>query len=189
MSDSALLPQELLTTGFLKSTPVIGRIMSLRGTKFSGSASPSQDSGTQSSQQSSRSKGTKGKARRSKGDASDKVIEIHLCGGTTPASVILLKVWDKDVQMRIGPVAQNGAAVRVTHCKVEDHTERTAPFTTSRLRVYLRAMPLTQMTAIDNRPEWPLYHPLTSVEDLRTLPAKKTGLCGGSRSGATAIDR
>ena len=153
MSD--LLPSELGdTTGPLRCG-VIGRIVSLRIREL----------GDQ--------KGTKGRGKQNKRGGKTNarsVLEVHLCGGDTPAPVVMFEAWDAGVQERLRPVAQIGAAVRIQRCSVMTHTDKSVPWTTSRLRIFLRATEETVMTAIDDHPEWPLFHPITTVQDLNLLP-------------------
>ena len=98
--------------------------------------------------------------------------ELHLCGGTTPADVVMYQAWDATPRQRMQPVAQVGACVRVTLCTVVPHTEKTIPWTTSRMPVFLRATKDSDIVAIEDRPEWPRLHPTTSVDALQYLPAK-----------------
>ena len=83
--------------------------------------------------------------------------------------MVLFQIWESDGESSLRASLQLGATVRVTKCKVMAHNAKTAHWTTSRLPVFLRAVPETQCEAIPNDETWPTVHPLTGVHLLCCL--------------------
>ena len=88
------------------------------------------------------SKGTpatsKGKRGQAKGVRSDTVLGICLCGGTSPADVLLFEVWEDAMRTRIQASARVGDTVRLSRALVVGHTDKTRWCTTSRAPAFLK---------------------------------------------------
>ena len=117
-------------------------------------------------------KGAKGPKGAAKGVASDSVLEVYICGGTSGADVLLFEVWEAAVRERLQPGCRVGAVVRIAQCLVVLHTDKTKWFSTSRAPVYLKASHETTMEEIANVPDFLQYHPLTPIPSLPRLEPK-----------------
>ena len=163
MASSDLLPSDLKRAGLLKQ-PVSGCIVSVRERTFGPREGSAQNGAPP----------PKGKGKSKKNAKGPQIVkEFHLNGGSSPASVVLVEIWNPEVCTRAGPMLQVGQAVRLTHCNVVNHTKDSPKFTTSRLNVFLRATADTEITQIDCQPDWLPYHPVTSVADLKCLPQQR----------------
>ena len=125
-------------------------------------------------------KGGKSKAGKGRASFSDTVMEIYLCGGNTGMDVVLFEVWDEDLRQRLAPVARVGAVVRVKNCQVVAHTDKTRWYTTSRLPVYVKALPQVALEEAADDPAFVAYHPVTPISSLYRLEAK-TLVCVAGR--------
>ena len=161
-----VLPHQVSAAAQLKKIWIVGRVVYLH-----------QDAEDQEGQ--GKGKGAKGKSAKGKGkgnkkatfnDGNTKVLEWYLSGGTTPADVILCNTWEKATIRRVRPVLQCGTVVRCTNGQIKSHTEKTRPWTTSRLPYYFRGADDLKIESVTDRPEWPLHHPVTAVPDLKLLP-------------------
>ena len=89
------LPRDIRTPGLLMAEAVVGRIVSMEPRPLNQNAS-SQSAASQGAGTSASSKGnfakSKGRKGRAKGPRSDTVLEIYLCGGASPADVLLFEV-------------------------------------------------------------------------------------------------
>ena len=165
-----MLPRALRKVGPLPpGKAVLGRVLSvmtrsLTGAISSGAATQpalpaSQPHKTGSKGKQAQKKGGKSKAGKGKASFSDTVMEIYLCGGNSGADVLLLEVWDEAVRGRLEPQARLGAVVRVKNCLVVPHSDKTKSFTTSRVPVYLKALPDIVMEEIADVPDFLGYPP------------------------------
>ena len=153
---SNIVPREVVTTGILSKVGVIGRIVRVR---------------TRNINEVNTGKGNaKGKNKR-KADGPLCVLELHISGGTTAADVIMFEVWDAALRQKLDPIAHVGETICIKNVLVKPHTDKTSPFTTSPLPVYLRAIETTTAEKGPERPEseWPRLHPVTDVPDLQHL--------------------
>jgi hypothetical protein len=153
---SNIVPREVVTTGILSKVGVIGRIVRVR---------------TRNINEVNTGKGNaKGKNKR-KADGPLCVLELHISGGTTAADVIMFEVWDAALRQKLDPIAHVGETICIKNVLVKPHTDKTSPFTTSPLPVYLRAIENTITEKGPERPEseWPRLHPVTDVPDLQHL--------------------
>ena len=85
-------------------------------------------------------KGKPGKKGSSKSTRSDLVLEVYLCGGSSPGDVMLFEVWEEESRQRLQPRLQVGSTVRIGKVLVVSHTDKTRWFTTSRSPMYLKAV-------------------------------------------------
>ena len=186
-----MLPRALRKAGPLPpGKAVLGRVLSvitrpLAGAISSGPTSQpalpaAQPHKTGSKGKYPQKKGGKSKAGKGKASSSDTVMEIYLCGGTSGMDVLLLEVWDEAVRERLDAPALSGAVVRVQNCLVVPHSDKTKSFTTSRVPVYLKALPDFVMEEIADVPAFLRYHPVTPIESLVRLEPK-TLVCVAGR--------
>ena len=169
-----------------------GIVVRMRTRGFDADTSPTISAGKATGKKGVGKKGAKNTAR-----PPSKGFEMYLNGGKTPADVVMVETWEPSVVQRLQPLAQIGAALRITNAKVQVHSDKTLPWTTSRLQCYVQ---LTEMSKIENvtpvPDEWLKYHPITAVPDIFHLtdgrllcvagrvvepaPAKKDVDIGGS---------
>ena len=111
------LPREIRTPGRLRAEAVVGRIVSMEPRPLNQNAS-SQSAASQGAGTSASSKGnfakSKGRKGQAKGPRSDTVLEIYLCGGASPADVLLFEVWEDAMRTRIQASARVGDTVRLS---------------------------------------------------------------------------
>ena len=150
-----LVPSDISKTGCFKNDVWLqGNIVRTRVRKPQGNE-----------QTTGKAKGkSKGKRPPSEG------LEIHICGGSTPADVILIETWDATITKLVKPFAEKGTPVAFSNFIVKAHTEKTGTWTTSRLPFYAVLTNLSQVKKIEENPDWLKYHPLTSMTDLELLP-------------------
>ena len=124
-------------------------------------------------------------------------LEVHLCGGSTPADVILLEVWAPDARKRFEPFSHIGQCIKVSNIEIKEHSDKTFPWTTSRLQVFGQLQSTSLIENVVPKPEWLSYHPVTPVAALQHIPdgrlvcvagrvlpggpEKKSELVGGER--------
>ena len=163
MSFSVLVPRDIVKKGKLDNGSWLAGIVTRRR--------PRQKSNTQDdgSQEAGNRKSAKGYGhKKSKEKASSREgLEIHLCGGQTPADVILLEAWDPAVRMRLEPFSKIGTCFRVTNIEVKEHTDKSFPWTTSRLQFFGHLPACSQFESMEPKPEWLPYHPVTPVASLQ----------------------
>ena len=97
-------------------------------------------------------------------------IEIHLCGGTTPADVMMVEAWAPQAVSRLKGLSKLGKALKLTDVEPFQHTDKTTPWSTSRLPLYARLLPDSRVEELEPLPEWLAYHPLTPVKSLQHVP-------------------
>ena len=109
-SSSFLVPRDITKTG--KVTPdiwLVGTVVRIR--EFKGGA---QDN----AKGKGKSKKT-GKAKQSNGG-----MEIHLCGGDTPADVIVLQAWDEQAKKNLKPFFEKSKKIMISGAYIKEHTEK-----------------------------------------------------------------
>ena len=97
-------------------------------------------------------------------------LEIHLCGGSTPADVMLVEVWDPPAINRVKSKATIGSTVKLTDIDLVQHSEKTTPWTTSRLPLYARFTSESKIELAEPSANWLRYHPLTPLISLQHVP-------------------
>ena len=119
-------------------------------------------------------KGGKGKwkarGKGAKNQDSREGLEVHLCGGSTPADVILLEAWASDVRLRFEPFSQLGKCIKVSNIEIKEHSDKTFPWTTSRLQFFGQLQSTSLIENVVPKPEWLSYHPVTPVAALQHIP-------------------
>ena len=130
------LPRDLRTVGVLTNQVVEACILSVALRNLRGDVVPSQGPGTAKV----KGKGKPGKKGSSKGGRSDTVLEVYLCGGSSPGDVMLFEVWEEESRQRVKSQLQVGSTVRIGKVLVVAHTDKTRWFTTSRSSMYLKAV-------------------------------------------------
>ena len=130
------LPRDIRTVGVLRDQVVEGCILSFDFRNLRGDVVPSQGPGTAKV----KGKGKPGKKGSSKGGRSDTVLEVYLCGGSSPGDVMLFEVWEEESRQRVKSQLQVGSTVRIGKVLVVAHTDKTRWFTTSRSPMYLKAV-------------------------------------------------
>ena len=153
---SNIIPSDLTKPGFVKDDIwMTGTIVRTRTRKPQGNdqAGKSQNKG-------------KAKTKRAPGEG----FEIHLCGGTTAADVLLIESWDASINNRLQQMAKKGTSMAFSNFTIKTHTEKTSGWTTSRLSFYGVLTNVSQFKEIDENPDWLKYHPLTTMSDLQLLP-------------------
>ena len=113
----------------------------MRTRGFDADTSPTISAGKATGKKGVGKKGGKNTAR-----PPSKGFEMYLNGGKTPADVVMVETWEPSVVQRLLPLAQIGAALRITNAKVQVHSDKTLPWTTSRLQGYVQ---LTEMWKIE----------------------------------------
>ena len=171
-----VLPRDITQPGHLKNW-LVGRVVKFRLRDLDSTAAKQTGKGKKSEAKGSKHTG-KGK-KTSQGEK--KVIELILCGGSTPADVIQIDCWDDDKVRKLIPILQDsGMCIKVKGGLIKPHTSATLGWTTSRLPVFVRADKDTQLVVIDDRADFPRYHPLTSLAQIGCLP-EKTLICVAGR--------
>ena len=132
----AKLPRDIRTVGVLTNQVVEACILSVDLRNLRGDVVPSQGPGTAKV----KGKGKPGKKGSSKGGRSDTVLEVYLCGGSSPGDVMLFEVWEEESRQRVKSQLQVGSTVRIGKVLVVAHTDKTRWFTTSRTSMYLKAV-------------------------------------------------
>ena len=117
-------------------------------------------------------KGKGNKTGGGKGPRSDAVLEVYLCGGRTPADVILLEVWDEGLRARVQSIARVGDTVRVSKVLVVAHNEKTRWFTTSKHPMYLKAVRETAVEQAEAVADHLEHHPVTPIASVSRLPPR-----------------
>ena len=100
-------------------------------------------------------------------------LELHLNGGTTPAEVILVECWDPKNTQRLRDIAKVEGAMRFTKVNIKRHSERSSPWTTSRLPYFMEIVAESVFESTSADASWQLYHPLTPLTDLHHLKSGK----------------
>ena len=119
------LPRDVTRAGPQRSW-VAGKVVSVRVRDLD---NPEASQNTQASQATYGAGKTKGKGKKSKAkQASRTVLEFYLCGGNTPADVILCEAWEASVRSMLGPLIQVGASMRVRKCLALAFTAKTSGF-------------------------------------------------------------
>ena len=132
----AKLPRDIRLPGVLTNQVVEACILSVMLRTLKGDVVPSQGAVTGKA----KGKGKPGKKGSSKGGPSDTILEVYLCGGSSPGDVMLFEVWEEDSRQRLKPELQVGSTVRIGKVLVVSHTDKTRWFTTSRSPTYLKAV-------------------------------------------------
>ena len=174
---SAITPQEITTRGMLKEPVWMhGVVVRLRLRVPGAPGGYSQGAASQgaASQGAAGKAAKKGKRMPKGGGAGGKpekreCFEMHVCGGDSPADVILVETWEPVVQSRLRPLAQVGVALRFTNFLVKSHTDKTMPWTTSRLPMFAQLLPESKVETTTVDPNWQIFHPVTPVADLPYL--------------------
>ena len=179
-----VMPNSIAQPGQMKDQALVGRVVSKKVREiFQNTMGSGRAGGKVGGKDKGKGKG-KGKASgkdkgksKAKGKADvTKVLEVNLSGGDSGADVILFEVYDQSQgHERIAEfdaVMQEKQPVRLTKAQVLAHTEKTRPYTTSRLDFYLKAVPATKAepvadgTLLSHVADW---HPLTSLKALHRL--------------------
>ena len=161
------LPRDIRQPGPLRQDTVVARILFMedRSLRKEGPASQEADATQDRPASQVRASGTGkakqggGKGKKGKGPRSDVVLEITLCGGKSPADVMMFQAWEPDVRTRLQGSAGVGDTVRISGALVLAHTDKTRWHTTSRSAMFLKALSDTTMARIAAKPEFLTYHP------------------------------
>lgn len=197
MSISVLVPRDITKKGKLEAGSWLAGIVTRRRQRQTGNTldTGSQDTGGR--------KSLKGYDRKKDKNGSREGLEIHMCGGQTPADVILLEAWDPAVRIRFQPYSQVGKCIRVTNIEIKEHNDKSSPWTTSRLQFFGLLSSSSQFESMESNPEWLSYHPVTPVASLQHIadgrlvcvagrvmhggPSKKNELVQGERVNITSF--
>ena len=155
---STLVPKELTQKGCLGNASWLAGIVVRIRVRTAGGGS------------NAASKSTKGKGRKYSKTHNTDGFEFHLCGGSTPADVMMVEVWDPEAIDRVKRKATVGSAVKITNIELVQHNEKTTPWTTSRLTLYARFARNSLIEDTETLPEWLSYHPLTPLKSLQHVP-------------------
>ena len=159
MSTSTLLPRDVVKKGRIGNGVWLqGLVVSVRSRKPNQPQAPTTGKG-------------KGKSKSTK--APSEGLEVHITGGKTPGDVMVLEAWEtaaRDMLLRYSP---KGKSFRVTEIESKEHTDKTAPWTTSRLRFYCVLNAASKIETVEASPDWLGYHPLTMVPSMQRLPDGK----------------
>ena len=141
------LPRDIRVPGALTTQLVEARILSVELRNLRGDVGQSQGPDTVLGTLPARpglpavkGKGKPGKKGSSKSTRSDLVLEVYICGGSSPGDVMLFEVWEEESRQRLQPRLQVGSTVRIGKVLVVSHTDKTRWFTTSRSPMYLKAV-------------------------------------------------
>ena len=167
MSASTVLPRDIAKEGKINNGVwLAGIVVTKRCRK---PVDPTADGG--------KAKGSKGKGKdkqKKSGKAGDggarEGFEIHLCGGKTPADVIMLEAWDPAARQLLTPHFMEMKAFRITNIEIKKRGEKSTPWTTSRSRFFGVIGPDARTEAVERSPEWETYHPITLASSLQLLP-------------------
>ena len=189
------LPRDIRQPGPLRQDTVVARILFIedRSVRKEGPASQEVDATQDRPASQVRASGTgkakqgRGKGKKGKGLRSDVVLEITLCGGKSPADVIMFQAWEHDVRTRLRGSGDVGDTVRIAGALVQAHTDKTRFYTTSRTPMFLKAQSGTTMTRIDDKPEFLTYHPITPISSLPLLPPRSLVCLAGRVVEATEV--
>ena len=176
------LPRDIRAPGPLRNDAVVGVILSLEERSVGPSAATSQTISSQSGDvggSAVKGKSRSGKGKKGKGARSDTVLEIVLCGGTSPADVLQLQAWEPDVRGRLRKSGAVGETVRISRCLIVAHTDKTRWYSTSRSPMFLKALGDTTMERVEDRPAFLKYHPVTPIASLPLLPPRSAVCVGG----------
>ena len=96
------LPRDIRAPGPLRNDAVVGRILFLESRSL-GPADTTGEGAVSQVGASGTGKGKKGSGKGKKGNGarSDAVLEITLCGGKSPADVMMFQAWEPDVRTRL----------------------------------------------------------------------------------------
>ena len=99
-------------------------------------------------------------------------LEVHICGGTTPADVMMLEAWAAEPKALLQAFLNQGEprAFKCTKFLVKPHTEKTRPWTTSRLQFFGELLSDSLIEAVELNPSWLTFHPPTPIDDLQHVP-------------------
>ena len=96
--------------------------------------------------------------------------EIHICGGKTPADVMMVEAWETDAVNRLKKLAVLGKSVKLTEIELVQHSEKTTPWTTSRLPLYGKFIRGSRVEEVDTTDKWLAHHPITPLKSLQHVP-------------------
>ena len=184
------VPRDIRAPGMMKNEAAVGRILSveLRPLNPSAASSPPAPSqagaGAGAKGKTSTGKGKKGQP---KGARAVSVLEIYLCGGGSPADVMLFEAWDAAVLGRLRSSAVPGQTVRIRRALVVAHTDKTRWYSTSRAPMFLKAVADTTMERIDDSDAYLAYHPVTPIPSIRLLPPRSLVCLAGRVVGTFAV--
>ena len=164
MSASLLLPRDVTNKGNVGDGVWLIGIVTRRRVR-----APATFDNAGKGEKSGKGKG-KARGRGAKKEVPREGLEVHLCGGSTPADVILLEAWAPDVRLRFEPFSHLGKCIKVSNIEIKEHSDKTFPWTTSRLQVYGQLQSTSLIENFEARPEWLTYHPVTPVDALQHIP-------------------
>jgi RNA polymerase subunit RPABC4/transcription elongation factor Spt4 len=161
---SHLLPCDITSKGRIKDdTWLVGTVVRSRPKKIANPTSGAKG-------KAGKSKGKENKGKGNAGHTSRSGYEIHLCGGIAPSDVILLECWDTTFICELEKAAELGKSIALTDLEIKEHTDKTAPWTTSRLPYFGTLDSKTKIKTVEPAPEWLNYHPVTDVPSLQHVP-------------------
>ena len=140
------LPRDIRVPGALTTQVIEACILSVELRNLRGDVAQSQGPDTPKV----KGKGKPGKKGSSKGARSDTVLEVYLCGGSSPGDVVLFEVWEEETRERLKSRLPVGSTVRIGRVLVVSHTDKTRWFTTSRSPMNLKAFRGTRATQYSN---------------------------------------
>ena len=159
---STLVPKDVTQKGRLGNGSWLAGIVVRIRVRTAGGAANS--AASKSSKGKGKKQGKQSKSKQTEG------LEIHLCGGSTPADVMMVEVWDPEAVDRVKSRATMGSAVKLTNIDLVPHNEKTTPWTTSRLPLYARFVHDSVIEDTEPSQEWLSHHPLTPLKSLQHVP-------------------
>ena len=150
---STLVPKEVTQKGCLgNGSWLTGNVVRIRQRTVGGAP----NSAAKSSKGKGKKQGNTNKESQTDG------LEIHLCGGPTPADAI----------NRVKSKATIGSTAKLTDIDLVQHSEKTTPWTTSRLPLYARFTSESKIEVAEPSANWLRYHPLTPLRWLQHVPGR-----------------
>ena len=154
MSASLLLPRDVTNKGKVGDGVWLMGVVTRRRTRVP--ATSDSRARPAVSDKGGRGKGkVRGKGAKQEGPREG--LEVHLCGGSTPADVILLEAWASDVRLRFEPFSQVGKCIKVSNIEIKEHSDKTFPWTTSRLQFFGQLQSTSLIENVEPKPEWLSY--------------------------------
>ena len=177
---SNILPSDITKSGILKKDVwLTGNIVRIRERK-------PQETKQQGQEKAKGKNKNKNKSKQMQARTPNQGFEIHVCAGTTPADVILVETWESSVITKLKQVANKREAVAFTNVLIKAHTDKTSPWTTSRLPFFGVLPTESEFKKHEENADWLKYHPLTTMADLQYLSRRHTRVCRRTRDGSQA---
>ena len=130
---TSILPQDVTKAGKLKTVWLEGCIVRIRERKFQPQDSLSQDSKSNKRGKGAKKSGKQGGSLMKNSKGPRECLELHICGGATPAEVMMAEIWHEPLRKAVRPKAEVGTGIRFKNALIKAHNDKTRPWTTSTL--------------------------------------------------------